>query len=134
MTRNLADESLAVLVVDDYPDSANGLAELVRIWGWSAESTRTGEEALRIAERTPPRVVILDIGMQPMSGIEVAKRLRQSPATARSAILALTGSVPPRQSSSLLAEGFDAYLHKPGDPETLRRVLTDFLGPGVSSV
>lgn len=127
-TRSRGD--LQVLVVDDYPDSAESIADLVRIWGWSAESTRCGAEALTIAERAAPKVVILDLGMEPMSGFEVAKRLRTMPGTSRSALLALTGSVPPQRSAEVLSREFDGYFYKPGDLGELKRTIAKFLEPG----
>jgi CheY-like chemotaxis protein len=83
-----------VLLVDDHDDGRELLSELLSLRGLSVESCSSGEEALlRVDERGAPSVVITDLTLGHMSGTELARRLRERSATAKTPILAVTGHV-----------------------------------------
>ena len=67
---------MPVLVVDDNEDIADSLSELLRLVGYRTLVGRDGGQALQLAERERPHVVLLDIGLPDISGHEVARRLR----------------------------------------------------------
>jgi len=77
--------------------------------------------------------MLLDLGLPGMSGLDVARALRQSPDTATTHLLALTGwgSVEDREQTR--GAGFDGHLTKPTDPEALRKLLLDVSGRTASS-
>ena len=68
---------------------------------------------LEIAEREKPDVILLDINLPEMSGYEVIKHLRASPATADTPVVAVTANALPHEIESALKAGFDRYLTKP---------------------
>src|SRR5438552_1378400 len=70
------DHGLSVLVVDDDADTADTMVILLGHWGFAATAVRNGLEALRAVQTDTPDVVLLDIGMPGMDGLEVAKRVR----------------------------------------------------------
>ncbi len=69
-----------IVVVEDEPDTAEMLAEMVRLGGYRVYKTYDGEEGIALISRLKPDVVVLDIMMPDMSGIELLKYLRQTEA------------------------------------------------------
>lgn len=65
-----------VLLVDDEPEFASTLAERLRLRGMDAGTASSGEEALRLVENDPPHVVVLDVLMPGLGGMEVLKRIK----------------------------------------------------------
>lgn len=80
---------LHVLIVDDEPRLRDLLGAAVRKWGFTAEAARSGEEALRLADRREPDVLILDLNLPGLGGLECLSRLRISGCDA--AAIVLTG-------------------------------------------
>jgi CheY-like chemotaxis protein/two-component sensor histidine kinase len=103
------------LVVDDNPDALDTLAVLLEADGHHVERARDGEEALSVARRFVPRVVILDIGLPKLDGWEVARRLRADPTTAGTVLIALSGYGQGNDRQTSRESGFDAHLLKPAD-------------------
>lgn len=108
-----------ILVVDDNRDAADTLAELLRLQGHAVSLAYEGAQALALAERERPDVVLLDLGLPGMDGLEVARRLRAAPATARSRLIALTGYGQDSDRRATALAGFDAHLTKPVDVQAL---------------
>jgi CheY-like chemotaxis protein len=112
---------LRVLAVDDFPDARSSLALLLGLWGHEARVADSGPAALQVAAEFQPDAVVLDVGLPGMDGVEVARRLRQSPQLRGALLVALTAYGQERQ--RCLDAGFDTFLTKPCDPEELRRLL-----------
>ncbi len=107
-----------VLVVDDNRDSAESLAAVLRLDRHDVFVAFGGREALRIAEREHPDLVLLDIGMPDLDGYEVARLLRANePTHTRIVALSGYGQVSDREKS--IAAGCDAHLVKPVAPAEL---------------
>jgi CheY-like chemotaxis protein len=104
-------------------DAANTLAMLLRACGHSCEVAYDAMQALAVAEQRCPDVFILDIGLPGMDGRQLARRLRQQPATAGALIVALSGYAQPHDQQAALADGFDHYLVKPVDAQRLLALL-----------
>ena len=119
-----------VLVVDDSMDNAQSLAEVLRMMGAQAVVGRDGPEALELATREPPDLVLLDIGLPGMDGYETARRLR-SQATGRIRIVALTGYGSAEDRERSRAAGFDAHLVKPASLDQIEKLLAS-LAPMVA--
>jgi CheY-like chemotaxis protein/two-component sensor histidine kinase len=117
--------SRRILVVDDNVDSAESMAQLLRIWGHEAEVAHDGPAALAIAAERPPEVVLLDIGLPGMSGYEIAPRLRALPGLADAVIVAMTGYGQDKDFFRSREAGFAVHLVKPIQPEALKGVLAD---------
>jgi two-component system, response regulator RegA len=66
-----------VMVVDDEPRMRELLVRLLGQWGFEVSSARSGEEALRLAEATPPEIAVLDLNLPGMDGLECLTRLRE---------------------------------------------------------
>ncbi len=112
-----------VLVVDDNHDAADSLGLLLRLLGAEAMVVHDGRAALEALKAFEPAVVLLDLGMPGMSGLEVARRMRENPAFARTTLVALTGWGQHDDRRRTREAGFDFHLVKPADVGTLRSIL-----------
>ena len=112
-----------VLIVDDNVDAAETLQMVVSQMGHDADAAHDGPAALDAARARRPDVVLLDISMPGMDGLEVARALRSEPALRQVRVVALTGFGQQEDRRRSEAAGFDAHLVKPVSPEELRRVL-----------
>jgi len=112
-----------VLVVDDNRDSAESLAAVLRLDRHEALVAYGGREALAVAERERPDLILLDIGMPDMDGYEVARRLRACEPTANARIVTLSGYGQAGDREKSLAAGCDGHLVKPVSVPDLARWL-----------
>jgi PAS domain S-box-containing protein len=115
--------SLRVLVVDDNADAAQTLAMLLKASGHNVRTAHDGPTALEAALDYRPNVVLLDLGLPGMNGIEVAKRLRQQPVLGKVVLVAMTGYGQEADRRRSLEAGFDHHLVKPADFGTVERIL-----------
>jgi PAS domain S-box-containing protein len=111
-----------VLVVEDNPDGREMLATVLRMLGHEVLEAGTGAEAIDLAMRHTPAVVIMDIGLPDIDGYEVARRLRGR-LGAGLRLVALSGYGQPQDRARSSEAGFDEHLVKPVDPATLGEVL-----------
>lgn len=121
----MADNSLhPVILVDDHDDTRVLLVELLLLDGFRVVSLSTAEEALALLPTLPmPCLVLLDLGLPDMSGIELARRLRVQQGFADTPLFALSGF--PHLRDQALAAGFTGFLLKPVVAADLRLVLDD---------
>ena len=110
-----------VLIVDDDVDAAEMLAESLEAAGLEVREEHDGMSALVAAAQFQPDVVLLDLGLPGMGGIEVARRLRAYPQLAGVRIVALTGQTAERTRSA--AVGIESHLVKPVDLETVMEAI-----------
>ncbi|MDM8525105.1 ATP-binding protein [Desulfococcaceae bacterium HSG8] len=102
-----------VLVVDDVESNVNLLRELLSNVNLDVLTAGNGQEAIIMAGEYQPDVIIMDIRMPVMDGIEATKRLKGSPNTKEIPIIALTASSKPDSKTEMLKFGLDGYLTKP---------------------
>jgi PAS domain S-box-containing protein len=112
-----------VLVVDDNVDAAKTLELLLQQLGQEVEVVHDGPAALEAARRRRPEVVLLDISMPGMDGLELARRLREQPDFEAVRFAAITGFGQDEDRRRTRDAGIDEHLVKPLSPEQLRRVL-----------
>jgi signal transduction histidine kinase/CheY-like chemotaxis protein len=117
-----------VLVVDDNVDSAESLAEVLRMMGAQVVVAGDGPQALQLAADHDPQLVLLDIGLPGMDGYETARRLRRQQA-APMQLVALTGYGSPEDRERSRLAGFDAHLVKPVAPHVIEKLLADLTAP-----
>ena len=110
-----------IVIVDDHPDTLDMLTQACESQDAVVQSTSSAREALDLIARTPPDVVITDIGLRGEDGVWLLNEIRRH--HPKIPVLALTGRGP----EDALAAGFDAVLLKPTDPwelcDELRRLL-----------
>ncbi len=110
-----------VLIVEDDGPTRDGLAELVRTWGFATEAAANGEEALKFVTSFRPAIVITDMVMPRMSGLELLKALKDEAEHIKVIMLTAQGSV--ETAVEALKDGAADYLTKPVDPQKLRLLL-----------
>ena len=115
--------SRRVLIVDDHKEVGESLGRLVHAFGHEVAIARDGPSALALAESFQPNSAILDISLQGMSGIDLARRLRQVFPRERLYMIALTGFASADIREACFAAGFDAHLIKPGEIPKLEQLL-----------
>jgi two-component system cell cycle response regulator DivK len=113
-----------VLIVDDNEKNRKLARDVLRAAGLRTIEAATGDEAIALAAKRRPDVILLDLRLPDMDGTDVARGLRDGAETGRIPVVALSAS-PNAGSDGLLAAGFDGYLQKPIDvrafPEQVRR-------------
>lgn len=103
-----------ILIVDDQPDNLYVLERLLRGQGYQVVQAERGLQALEIARREPPDLILLDVMMPEMDGFEVVRRLRDDPATQATPVILLTANAPDhRLKIQGLNLGADEYLTQP---------------------
>jgi len=116
-----------ILVVDDNRDAAMSLAMLMDIAGNETHIAHDGHEALESAARLRPDVILLDIGLPKLNGLEACRKIREQPWGKDIVIVALTGWGQDDDRRKSHEAGFDGHLVKPADYGELVRLL-DKLG------
>jgi CheY-like chemotaxis protein len=115
-----------ILLADDNTDFANSLAAVLSSRGHDVRVARDGAEALATAARFTPDFAFLDIGMPKVHGYEVARRLRELPATAECVLVAVTGWGQEDDRKRAREAGFDRHLVKPVDAEDIDTILNSY--------
>jgi CheY-like chemotaxis protein len=113
-------------VVDDEKDTAETACQLLRLWGnesWAACDGATAVEAARVGA---PNVVLLDIGLPDLDGLEVARRMRAQAAAHPPLLVAVTGYGSAADRERTAQAGFDLHLVKPVEPDCLRDLLVTY--------
>ena len=111
--------SSRVLIVEDEPDIRELVVHHLKREGYQVSAAASGEEALRQVQAAPPDLVLLDLMMPAMDGLEVCRRLRQDPATASLPIVMLTAKGDEIDRVLGLEIGADDYVVKPFSPKEL---------------
>lgn len=108
-----------VLVVDDEPDIVALVAYHLAKSGYSVSTATSGPEGLGLARRDKPSLIVLDLMLPGLSGLEVMQQLRSDPSTSRIAVLMLTARREESERIEGLTLGADDYLTKPFSPPEL---------------
>lgn len=118
-----------ILLVEDHPDSAEMAQILLKALGYGVCIATNGRDALEKAYAVKPDLILLDIVLPLLSGIEVAQRLKADPHTCTIPILALTAKAMPGDRERCLESGCDSYLSKPFMPQQLKAEIKRLLIP-----
>jgi two-component system, cell cycle response regulator DivK len=119
-----------VLVVDDNPANLKLARVLLTAEGFVVRTAGDAEEAMRVLETFRPAVVLMDIQLPGMDGLELTRRLKADPATAEIKIIALTAYAMKGDDVKARAAGCDGYIAKPIDPDTLGATVARLLAGG----
>ena len=117
-----------ILIVEDNPKNLKLVRDTLRVKSYRAIEAETGEEGVRLAREQQPALVLMDIQLPGISGVEAFRQLRADPSTRAIPIIAITASVM-AQERQKVAAGFDGFQGKPISVrellETIRKVLAD---------
>jgi CheY-like chemotaxis protein len=115
-----------ILIVDDHPDLAESLAELLKLDGHEAVSVVDARQALAVAKTLKPQLAMLDLRMPHIDGLELARLFRSEPELKRTCLVAITAETQDKFRQLTRHAGFDAYLNKPIDLAMLRSIVAQF--------
>ena len=105
--------NLLILIVEDDAASRKLARDVLQVKGYQTIDTETAEEGLRLAKEKRPALILMDIQLPRMSGIEALQRLRADADTRDIPVIAVTASVMTQQQQNVLDAGFDAFERKP---------------------
>jgi DNA-binding response OmpR family regulator len=117
-----------ILVVDDDINALGMIGYILERAGFRVDKATRGAEALEKIKAHPPALVILDLMMPGMSGIEVCRTLRADPATKRLPVLVLSALSDMRTTTEALVAGANHYLVKPARPRELIEHVRALMG------
>jgi len=117
-----------VLIVEDDPITRDLLGDACREAGFAVESVAEGESALSAARRERPSVVVLDLHLPGLSGIEVLRRLASEPSLTTVPVVIVSARLEPRLVQACTALGAYQALGKPVAPDVLTRTLRGAMG------
>ena len=113
-----------LLVVDDAPDITQLLVVYFHQAGWNTLAAYDGRAALELAERAQPALIVLDLGLPDMDGLDVCRAIRQRSAVP---VVMLTKRNTPEDRERGLAAGANAYVTKPFDADELQAIVRALL-------
>lgn len=113
-----------ILVVDDNRDSADSLGMLLQLQGHETRVAYDGLAAVEEAERFAPEIVLLDLGLPKLNGIDACRRMREQPWGREMTIVALTGWGQEKDRHRSKEAGFDEHIVKPVEAGVLSRLLS----------
>jgi two-component system cell cycle response regulator DivK len=102
-----------VLIVEDNEKNMKLARDVLQAKGYQTLEALTGEEGVKLAREKRPDLVLMDIQLPGINGIEAFRQIRGNAGTARIPVVALTASVTPTDRSAIAAAGFDAFVSKP---------------------
>ncbi|HXD20333.1 MAG TPA: response regulator [Vicinamibacterales bacterium] len=112
-----------VLLVDNYADNREMYAEYLRTLGFRVIACSDAEASLGLARMCIPDIILLELRMNRMNGVEVLTQLQQEPSLAHVPVVALTASVLSYERAIAMAAGFTELLPKPCFPEDLANAI-----------
>ena len=116
-----------ILIVEDNDKNMKLARDILKAKGYATLEALTGEEGVKLAKEKVPDLVLMDIQLPGINGIEAFRQIRADAKTARIPVVALTASVTPTDRSEINAAGFDAFIGKPINlrefVETVKRLI-----------
>ena len=102
-----------ILIVEDNENNRTLVRDVLQSRGYRTAETESGEEAVRLARESLPALILMDIQLPGINGMEALGRLRADAATRDIPVMAVTASAMTHDRQKIMAAGFDAYQSKP---------------------
>ena len=116
-----------ILIVDDNPMNLKLARVMLAAEGYEVWTAEDSGEALAALEKVHPRLILMDIQLPGVDGLELTRRLKGAPATSDIIILAVTAYAMKGDDEKALAAGCDGYVTKPLDTRTLPALIAEYL-------
>ncbi|MBI4563728.1 MAG: response regulator [Planctomycetes bacterium] len=117
----------AILIVDDNPVNLKLVRVLLRAEGFQVRTASDAEEALEVLGTFSPRLILMDLQLPGMDGLELTRRLRADPVMENTVILAVTAYAMKGDAQRALAAGCNGYISKPIDTRVLPQTIANYL-------
>ena len=102
-----------ILVVEDNEKNRKLVRDVLTFKGYTIVEAETGEDGVRLAKERLPKLILMDIQLPGINGIEALRQLRADDATRAIPVIAVTASAMDRDRQTIMAAGFDGYQSKP---------------------
>ena len=116
-----------ILIVEDNPQNMRLLEIVLSSKNYTLFKATDGEEALDMAIKEQPDLIIMDIQLPKMNGLEVTRKLRKNPTFSHTPIIAVTAYAMKGDKEEIIESGCDAYLSKPIDIHALPKMIDKML-------
>ena len=118
-----------ILIVEDHPDIRRLLTFILRRQGYEILETNTGSSAVTLVTTEKPDLVLLDLSLPDLSGLEIARTIKQNPETTQIPLVALSGYSEREIESKAFEAGMAEYLVKPTETKRLVEVIEKLTPP-----
>ena len=118
-----------ILLIEDNPTNMKLLAFILKSRGYGVRTARDAYEALAILETFLPRLILMDVQLPGIDGLELTRRLKADPRTAHIVIVAVTAYAMKGDEQKALDAGCDAYISKPIDTAALLSLVARHAAP-----
>jgi two-component system cell cycle response regulator DivK len=118
-----------ILIVEDNEKNMKLVRDVLQVKGYATLEAMTGEDGVRLAKERLPALVLMDIQLPGISGLEALKQLRADPATAAIPVIAVTASVMVSDRRNITDAGFDGYVGKPLNLKEFLAAVASALAP-----
>ena len=120
-------EGKSILIVDDNAQNLKLARVVLANEGFDVQTASNAEDALQLLRTVTPRLILMDIQLPGMDGLELTRRLKADPATRPIRVIALTAYAMKGDDEKAFAAGCDGYITKPIDVERLPVVVSSYL-------
>ena len=104
-----------ILIVEDNPNNLKLVRDSLQVKGYQTIAAETGEEGVRLAHERHPALILMDIQLPGISGVQALQQLRADPVTSSTPVIAITASVMTQDQTRIMAAGFDGRLPRQAD-------------------
>ena len=118
-----------ILIVDDNAANLKLARVLLSVDGYDIRTAASAEEALTVLERFKPRLILMDLQLPGIDGLELTRRLKADPRRQNIIVLALTAYAMKGDDQKAFAAGCDGYITKPIDPDDFSALVKRHLSP-----
>ena len=116
-----------ILIVEDEPRNLTLLRDLLQVSGYKTIEATDGKQGVELAKSKKPDLILMDVQMPKMDGLEATRILKADTTTGNIPILALTSYAMKGDEERILQAGCDGYLAKPFDIQELLKIVAEYL-------
>lgn len=120
--------SIRVLYIEDNFDNRLLVQRVLMAEGFDIQGVETAREGIDLAIANPPDIILMDINMPGISGLDATRRLRETPECANIPIIALTANITQTMLDEAMEAGCDGYITKPVDIDKLSSQIMNYVG------
>jgi len=118
-----------IMVVEDDPSNMKLFKDILQISGYKTLEADNNQKGVNLARENIPDLILMDIQLPVMDGLEAAKKLKADPATRNIPVIALTAYAMKGDEDNFGKAGFDGYIAKPLDVKEFLKVVEEYLNP-----
>ena len=116
-----------ILIVEDNPRNLKLVRDTLQVKGYQTIEAQTAEDGIRLAHERRPALILMDIHLPGINGVEALHQLRADPVTHDTPVIAVTASVMPQDRTRVMAAGFNGFQGKPISVRELLATMREIL-------